>query len=173
MIRMLCAACAAAAAAVVATSAVAEERDTWFVTTRMPVLARGVRAVACLGPIDDLGTITVWRGRCPGGVEPVVGLVIAIPGDQVDVIPGAGLQVNGSLIPGTLPLDRDSRGRPMPVFPTGRYDLQVSQYWIRGSDPDSFDSRYFGPVVEQEIVSTAVPGYALAKPRRQYRAVEQ
>jgi type IV secretory pathway protease TraF len=173
MIRMLCAACAVAAAAAVATSAVAEERDTWFVTTRMPVLARGVRAVACLGPVDDLGTATLWRNRCPGGAEPIVGLVIAIPGDRVDVIPGAGLEVNGSLIPGTLPLDHDSHGRPMPVLPPGRYDLQVSQYWILGPERDSFDCRNIGPVDEQEIVSTAVPGYLLDKPRKQYRAVEQ
>lgn len=173
MISVRQAVCAVAASMVIASSTFACDSDTWCLTTATPVLARGVRATACLGLLDGLDKVTLRAGRCPGGVEPLVGLIIAIPGDRVDVIPGSGLQANGVMIPDTLPLAQDRNGRPMPVLEAGRYDLQVGQYWIRGMSGDSVDSRYVGPFGEDDIVSTAVPGSMLVKPRKRYQPVEQ
>jgi type IV secretory pathway protease TraF len=168
MSRMRWALCAAAVAAVIASSALAEEAGTWFMATPVPVLARGVRAVACLGSVEYLAMIAVWHGRCPGGVQPIIGVIVAVPGDRVDVIAGADIEVNGGHVQGTLPLDRDDKG-----LPPGRYDLQAGQYWIRGADRGGVDSRNVGLIDEQEIMSTEVPGYALVKPRKRYQPIEQ
>ena len=51
----------------------------------------------------------------------------------------------------------DSLGRPMPTN-TGCYRLQSGEYFLLSTAiKNSFDSRYFGPVVEDGILGVATP----------------
>ena len=72
--------------------------------------------------------------------------VAAVPGDTVEVT-REGLRVNGWLIPGTAPLSRDSRGRFLSTYPRGPHLTPPGQVWLYSNHiPNSWDSRYFGPV---------------------------
>ena len=111
---------------------------------------RGSTVLACLE--RDIARLAVERGyipiggSCPGGALPVGKRVIAVPGDTV-IVALAGISVNGIPIIGSEPLPADSRGRPLPQLPAGRYVVGPRQLWLlSGYSPRSFDSRYFGPV---------------------------
>ena len=130
------------------------------VTTSMPI---GVwRVQAQRGPVEHGDVVTLCAGpqaaalgrdrgylaggECPGDVELLIKTVVAIPGDEVDVS-RSGIAVNGSLIPGSIPLPYDDRGREMQPIDQGFYRVGPTEVWvIGGSDPRSYDSRYFGPV---------------------------
>ena len=71
--------------------------------------------------------------------------VAAIGGDRV-CAGSKGLEVRGRHIP-VRGVDR--RGVPLPVWSDcGR--LAADQMFLLGDSPDSFDSRYFGPVARRE-----------------------
>jgi conjugative transfer signal peptidase TraF len=91
-------------------------------------------------------------GRCVGGLAPVGKLVMALPGDTVSVAP-TGLSVNGSPVRHSSALDHDSEGRPLPRTPAGRWIVQSRTLWLVGTSSRSFDSRYFGPVPQDDVLS--------------------
>jgi conjugative transfer signal peptidase TraF len=97
------------------------------------------------------------HGRCPGGYEPLLKPVTAIPGDLVELAP-EGLSVNGRLTPNTAPRAADSSGRPMPSAPFGAQVVGPGEVWLASSfTPFSFDSRYFGPLAAAHIEGAAAP----------------
>ena len=114
----------------------------------IPVPRRCV-VIACLSgaeatEAEDRGYLGL--GSCPGGVEPVVKPVAAVAGDVITVTP-KGIVVNGTALPHTAPLAKDSAGRPLQAVPAGTYRVAPGTVWLSpGHDPRSFDSRYFGPV---------------------------
>jgi signal peptidase I len=90
--------------------------------------------------------------------------VVAVPGDVVTVT-ALGTYVNGQLIPHSA-IPATAKGyRP---FPFGAYTLHPGQYWLLGTSPDSWDSRYIGPVPIDLIEGSVEPvwttgnGYAPA-----------
>ena len=90
--------------------------------------------------------------------------VVAVPGDVVTVT-ALGTYVNGQLFPHSG-IPATAKGyRP---FPFGVYTLRRDQYWLLGTSPDSWDSRYIGPVPLDLIESSVEPiwtagnGYAPA-----------
>jgi conjugative transfer signal peptidase TraF len=83
--------------------------------------------------------------------------VAAAGGDTVD-ISREGLTVNGHPLPGTAPLTRDSRGRPLSRYPRGPHDTLTGQLWLYSNHiPNSWDSRYFGPVPGDALLGRLVP----------------
>jgi type IV secretory pathway protease TraF len=79
-------------------------------------------------------------------VAPIGKSVLAVGGDTV-IAASDGLCVNGRPVPHSRVASRDSRGRPIPHAPFGRYILQPNQVWLFSHYHSlSFDSRYFGPV---------------------------
>ena len=103
-------------------------------------------------PPEPYGSVAALRGfrsagNCPDGASPLMKPVIASAGDLVDVSNAAGIAVNGSTLPNTTAKTKDSHGRPLSPFPSGRYRVQQGSVWVASSyNPWSFDSRYFGPV---------------------------
>jgi len=88
------------------------------------------------------------QGRRRGylGAGELAKCVAALPGDTVEVT-RQGLRVNGRLLPGTAPLARDSQGRPLSRYPRGPHDTLPGWVWLYSDHiPNSWDSRYFGPV---------------------------
>lgn len=50
----------------------------------------------------------------------------------------------------------DTAGRPLPAW-SGCIRLPDTQVFVLAADPDSFDSRYFGPVDRANVLGTALP----------------
>jgi conjugative transfer signal peptidase TraF len=85
-------------------------------------------------------------GTCPDGYAALLKPVVAWPGDAVTTSP-AGVVVNGTPVPNSAPLMRDSLGRELHPYPYGKHQVLAGQIWVVSSySAKSFDSRYFGPV---------------------------
>lgn len=106
----------------------------------------------------------IARGRpfgtddvCPEGLEPLGKRVLATGGDTVAVA-DRGIAVNGRAVPRTSRLPRDSYGRPLPLYPPGVYIVHAGELWVIATDSRrSFDSRYFGPLPEQNVLAVVRP----------------
>jgi conjugative transfer signal peptidase TraF len=91
------------------------------------------------------------KGVCPDGAAPLLKPVVGKSGDVI-VMSRAGIAVNGKLVPGTVPLSRDSVGRPLKHWPFGRYATAPGSLWVASSyNSRSYDSRYLGPVPESAV----------------------
>jgi conjugative transfer signal peptidase TraF len=91
------------------------------------------------------------RGVCRDGATPLLKPIVARAGDVVAVSEW-GIEVNGRLLPNTVPLQADTHGRPLTPWPFGRYSVGPDAVWVASSyNPRSFDSRYIGPVPTSEI----------------------
>jgi|HubBroStandDraft_3_1064219.scaffolds.fasta_scaffold188439_2 conjugative transfer signal peptidase TraF len=95
-------------------------------------------------------------GGCPGGVQPLGKLVLAMGGDRVEVS-ARGLAVEGRAIPWSGASAADSAGRPLRSVPRGVYRLAPGELWLHAPHPRSFDSRFFGPVPASRVLGTLVP----------------
>ena len=133
----------------------------WRIAPVLAELRRGDIVTAC--PPEAAGTREaaargyLAAGTCPGGYEPLVKSVAAVPGDLVTV-GRTGVSVNGALLDGTAPLDRDSAGRELRAFPPGVHRVPASRVWLlSGHDARSWDSRYFGPVAIEDVQAVAHP----------------
>ncbi len=78
--------------------------------------------------------------------------VVAVPGDTVEVSE-AGLQVNGRRVADALPLATTLKTSAQAL--SRRVAVLQGQVWVVGTSPDSFDSRYWGPVWDAQIVGVA------------------
>ncbi len=124
------------------------------------IVGRGTLGIWCL-PIETARFARtrayLGRGHCPGEVEAVGKMALAIGGDTVG-LDSNGVSVNGVPIPGTRPLSRDSRGRPLPHAEYGTRRLSRGEFWLWSPySPRSYDSRYFGAVPASALVSGVRP----------------
>jgi conjugative transfer signal peptidase TraF len=85
-------------------------------------------------------------GGCPDGAAPMLKPIAAQPGDIVEVT-SHGITVNGTRLRNSAPQPVDSRGRPLPHWPFGRYTVPQGFVWVVSQyNALSFDSRYYGPI---------------------------
>ena len=131
---------------------------------------RGAVVVWCLPP--DVAFVArrrgyVLRGSCPGGVEPVLKHVAAVPGDTV-VVNAAGLWVNGRALVNSRALARDAQGRSADAVASGQFVVQAGTAWLWSPYSErSYDSRYFGAVPLDGWVGLSRPiGVGEARPGR-------
>jgi conjugative transfer signal peptidase TraF len=121
----------------------------WYETMQIGPVARGETIAIC--PPPQAAAIGLARGylqrspMCSSGVMPLAKVVVAVAGDTVRVT-GAGLTVDGVRIDGSGRLARDPSNRPMLAIPPGTYEVAPGTVWVLGSEPRSFDSRYYGAV---------------------------
>ena len=101
---------------------------------------KGNIAVLC-APIPHT---SIGHGPCPDGSMPLLKRVVAVEGDEVRVT-DYGVEVNGKTVPNSKPFDLASNGRALPHL-RGIFFLRSGETWVAGEHPNSFDSRYFGPV---------------------------
>jgi len=94
----------------------------------------------------------IHEGRCPGsGVEPLLKAVGAVPGDIVAITQGCAVTVNGDPIPNTAAIGQIK-------WNDGTYRVMPGEVWVFSTYvPDSFDSRYFGPVKIENILVEVSP----------------
>lgn len=123
--------------------------ERWEVVAGRLIPPRGAVVVWCLPP--DVSAVArrrryVLRGSCPGGIEPVLKHVAAVPGDTV-VVDASGLRVNGQALTNSRALARDAEARSAPAVTPGRFVVQGGTAWIWSPySARSYDSRYFGAV---------------------------
>jgi conjugative transfer signal peptidase TraF len=121
---------------------------------------RGSIVVVCL-PVEAAELARergyLGPGSCPGGVRGVGKTVLAIGGDVV-AHREDGIAVNLKPIANSRTLPRDSRRRALPHYPWGDYVLKACELWLFSPyRPNSYDSRYFGPVDASQVVSVLRP----------------
>lgn len=100
------------------------------------------------GVFSALSAVRGYRphGLCPDGAAPLLKPVIAHAGDTVGLA-AEGIRVNGKLLPNTEPRRVDTSGRPLPAWSPGVYLVAPGTVWVASTyHPNSFDSRYFGPI---------------------------
>jgi type IV secretory pathway protease TraF len=85
-------------------------------------------------------------------LRPLVKHLAGVPGDTVDVT-AQGSYINGHLWPNSAPI----LTAPYRMYPFGTYRLAPGQYWLMGSSPVSWDSRYVGPFSGDLIESAITP----------------
>lgn len=130
-----------------------------YVVLPLGSLSRGAFVVLC--PPARLAAFGLARGYlrlgfCPGGSMPLLKVVAALPGDEV-VAAREGLSINGRSLPHSAPRRLDSRGRPLTPLPAACYTVLPDTLFVVGLQPDSWDSRYFGPLSMSCLRGVATP----------------
>ena len=104
-------------------------------------------------PPADARRLAAARGYLPASID-LVKRVAAGPGSRICTVGGRVL-IDGTTVAERL--ERDSLGRPLPAW-TGCRTLGAAEFFLLMEGvPDSFDSRYFGPISRAEIVGVLVP----------------
>lgn len=115
-------------------------------------------AISLGTPEPKVGELVAFKVR---GLEPhyadgtlFTKIVEGVPGDQVKAR-SDGLEVNGKLFPfseRTLSrLDKSAE-----EFSRG-YQLAEGEYFMAATEPDAFDSRYYGPVSAEQFIGSSRP----------------
>jgi conjugative transfer signal peptidase TraF len=130
------------------------------VTKDSPTLKRGAIVLYCLPPpvarfAHNRGYVP-RGGQCPGGLTPIGKMIAALPGDTV-VVTSEGITVNGALQSHSRALSSDLKGRELPQLVGGSYVLQRDYIWLLAPSERSFDSRYLGPLLAQNVLSRVHP----------------
>jgi conjugative transfer signal peptidase TraF len=125
-------------------------------------IQRGSYVAACIPPDTPAAQVAIERGYippggCPSGFAPLLKQIATFPGDTV-LLTDEAVYINGSLLPSSRTQATDSKGRPLPSFPRGSYRVLPGECWLFATThPNSFDSRYFGPIPESCIVTSLLP----------------
>lgn len=83
--------------------------------------------------------------------------IVGVSGDKI-TIDIEGVEVNGCRLVNSKPRDSDGMGRPMTTYLLKDFDLGTDDILLMSEySPDSFDSRYFGPLPFSTIESVVVP----------------
>ncbi len=99
----------------------------------------------------------IRAGRCPGGYGPLMKRIIARESDYVG-FSEVGLVVNGKLLEMSGPMATDDQGATLPVYRRAYTALKPGEAVVMGQlNPESFDSRYFGPIRLSHIESVIRP----------------
>ncbi len=96
--------------------------------------------------------LAVMRGYLPAGV-PLIKRIAAVAGDDVCAFNGA-IIVNGEVAARQRKVDR--AGRSLPRWDECR-ELVQGEFFLLTHAPDSFDSRYFGPVTSARVIGRLAP----------------
>ena len=112
----------------------------WYVVVPADHLRVGQYVVARLP--EDIGVLAASRGYVPRSV-PVLKRIAAIGGQRV-CIRGAAVYIDGVEVARVL--DADLSKRPLTAWRRCRPLVQGELFLLNADVPQSFDSRYFGPV---------------------------
>ena len=122
------------------------QRGAWVVVCIDPRAAEVARARGYLS-----------AGPCPGGVQPMLKPVVALAGDVVEIGPEA-VTVNGKRLARSSSPGADSVGRALPHTTWGQYVVGPNELWLVSTRvPNSWDSRYLGPISTSQVWSVARP----------------
>lgn len=134
-----------------------------YLPTAEPLAARTWVQLCLPEPIVSFGRERGYHpdgwppASCPDGSAAVLKRIAALPGDLVEVRE-EGLAVNGRLLAGTGPQPLDSDHRPLPWLAGLRQRVPHGRCWVYSDTvPNSWDSRYYGPIPLTSIVTAMRP----------------
>ena len=131
-------------------------RGIWWAEKFDGVPHRGDIVMACV-PYSDQIVPYLGHGSCPGGIEPVLKVVAAIEGDEIEMGP-SGSWVNGAKLENSQPMQSDSQGLKLKRWPYGTYHVAHGEVYLFSThSPRSYDARYVGPVAVSAIFARGVP----------------
>ena len=102
-------------------------------------------------PDEPLADFMVERGYIGRGV-PLMKYVAALPGQTIC---RTGSTVTVDAVPLGDALDRDKRGRELPVWHGWRRIAKGDIFLMNPDVPDSLDGRYFGPISDRTVIGKA------------------
>lgn len=155
---------AVASLSIVTMSAVAvAPRVIWNASASVPIGFYTVRPVempesgelVAVMPDKPLADFLVARGYL-GRDVPLLKRVMALPRQTV-CRNGRSISVDAKPLGDAL--DRDRRGRPLPVWRGCRRIGRAELFLMNPNVPDSMDGRYFGPLPAQTVIGHATPLY--------------
>lgn len=120
----------------------------YFVAKRLPVIGE----IAIIRPAEWVRNYAAARGYLPQKVL----LLKPVFAAQSSIICRFGVYI---FVDGKYAAQAkitDKKHRLLPVW-KGCMVLTPSQYFVLGRHRDSFDSRYFGPIEQSQVVGTAFP----------------
>lgn len=96
----------------------------------------------------------VRRGTNGYTTDHMLKIVGCIPGEKLEVSDGLYYTCNGA--PLGQALEKDSKGHDLPLF---KYQGQIpeQQYFMIGTNPRSYDSKYYGFINYGEFIARAYP----------------
>lgn len=120
----------------------------YFVSKRPPMIGE----IAVIRPVEWVQIYASARGYLPQKVL----LLKPIFAAQSSIICRFGpyVFVDGKHVAKATIMDK--KHRLLPVW-KGCKALKPSQYFVLGRHRDSFDSRYFGPIEQNQVIGTAFP----------------
>ena len=100
------------------------------------------------------------RGICESGLEPLVERIVAKPGDEVIV--EDSVSVNGVAQVNSILKAKDIDGRDIPRAES--QSIEQGKFFVMSEhNPNSFDSRYFGPIPSDWIYARAEPVWVASR----------
>jgi conjugative transfer signal peptidase TraF len=118
-----------------------------------PVHRLSLTELVAIRPPEPLGTFLDLNGYLPVGV-PMLKRILALPGQTVC---RTGQTITVDDVEAGQARERDTRGRPLPVWQGCRV-LSVSEFFVMNwQSADSFDGRYFGPIPASAVIGQATP----------------
>jgi conjugative transfer signal peptidase TraF len=119
-----------------------------------------VTDLAVVRPPDELAAFLDERGYLPRGL-PLIKRVLALGGTTVC---RSGAKITAYGTPYGKARALDTRGRLLPVWQGCRTLRDGEAFFMNWDSPDSFDSRYVGPLPVSAIVGRAVPVWTTDDP---------
>jgi len=121
----------------------------WYRISPTNSLAPGDLVLVHLPP--EVRALAAQRGYLPANV-PLLKTVAAVAPQQVCVVDGQ-VRIDGVVV--ARRMRRDRQGRVLPTWQACRR-LADDELFLLSSNPDSFDSRYFGPVPVDTVIGQAL-----------------
>lgn len=112
-----------------------------------------VTELVAIKPPEPLATFLDLSGYLPVGI-PMLKRVLALPGQTVC---RSGRTISVDQIYMGEARERDSRGRPLPVWHGCRVVGEDELFLMNWQSSDSLDGRYFGPIAASAVIGRAFP----------------
>jgi conjugative transfer signal peptidase TraF len=112
-----------------------------------------VTELVAIKPPEPLATFLDLNGYLPVGI-PMLKRVLALPGQTVC---RSGRTISVDNIDMGEARERDSRGRPLPVWRGCRVVGEDELFLMNWQSRDSLDGRYFGPIAASAVIGRALP----------------
>lgn len=123
----------------------------WYLISPANSLAPGDLVLVHL-PME-VRSLAAQRGYLPANV-PLLKSVAAVAPQRV-CVQGNQVRIDGDLVAKRLRWDR--QGHALPAWQACRHLLGNELFLLSSSNPESFDSRYFGPVSVDAVIGRAQP----------------
>jgi conjugative transfer signal peptidase TraF len=112
-----------------------------------------VTELVAVQPPEPLAPFLDLNGYLPVGI-PMLKRVLALPGQTVC---RSGRSISVDKIDMGEARERDSRGRPLPVWHGCRVVGEDELFLMNWQSEDSLDGRYFGPIAASSVIGRAFP----------------